>query len=490
MSIKTLENTLENYARIYETSGTSKEVQDLLCKEKEFRKKFHLQDDEEPELLIVYILTHGDEYGILETHHEDDFFLLSDLYANLQQNPILKNALKLIFVHACRGDIIDGVVKNIKKREKKAKYEKVKDKEDAKLTDLDRENKPNLNSVQVTVEPNKKNFITFFSSVERQDQYTVFIISAYAGWGKSVLAEAIANKVQVEKRVAILDLRKNSEFHKALIRTKEYRELFKTYWKMKGKNCFFDMPQFIVLDNIDDLIDEYFLKMVAQLATDKVGLLISTRPQNKDILEMHLEGICPVTAISMDTASREKQIDFLHRRIGSGVNEDKLQNILNYLDYCTADDLVEKLSALEKVASYPKLTDNGNVNIYELSEHVFDCTVRAVLHRAFGLTDDKSGRFKELRKEHERQLSAYSNAFFTDKKLGEEEKKSAAVLDDYGIAIIIKPQVMVLSVTLAAYLCVSQGLISTEEHLKKVPKLKHLKILRIMLLCKRKIRKI
>ncbi|CAB3360486.1 Hypothetical predicted protein [Cloeon dipterum] len=454
------------------------------------------------------------------------------------------------------------------------------------MTYLDRKKKTNLNAVRVTVEPDEKNFITFFSSVEisaesedsdgcvfvcivtelhevngevyatideeffpikeflyptigpstgnwigkpkifvflnstektkkrthgevsqvyentkfskrgtihqglltlilpqtRQDQYTVFIISSYAGWGKSVLAETIANRAAAENIVAILDLRKNSEFHKALIRTKEYRDLFRTYWKMKGKNSFFYMPQFIVLDNMDDLIDECFLKMVAQLATDKVGLLISTRPQNMDILEMHLEGICPVTAISMETASREKQIDFLHRRIGSGVNQDKLKEILNYLDNCGADDLIEKLGALEKVTSYPKLTD---INIYELSEHIFDCTVKTVLHRAFGLTNDKSDKFKKLRKEHERQLSILSYNFFMDNTVEENFLENTKVLDDYGIITIIESRVVVLSDTLAAYLCVSQGLISTQKQIKKLPQQE---ILRNMMQCKRKIK--
>ncbi|CAB3360481.1 Hypothetical predicted protein [Cloeon dipterum] len=307
------------------------------------------------------------------------------------------------------------------------------------------------------------------SIVELKCEYTVFIISAHAGWGASALTQILTSRASEEERkITNVNLSNDNEFYKALnYCNKDYKALFQQYWQLKGQPRPFGGNELIVLDNLDGLRSaelESMLKMVRQMAKDRVCLMISMWPKSEEIVEKSLQGICPVTIVHINHASRENQIALLESRIGGCVQRDAIESILEEIERAGAGDLTEKIGSLEHLATFPNLTGQESVNIYALSKHVFNLTVEMVLHRVIGLTP-MSGKYQKYRKEHTKQLSILSQSYFCDTPVKNDIETN---LEHYGIVRVLKSRVDVLSKTLAAYLCLSEGLISLKQ-IRKMP---------------------
>ncbi|CAB3380421.1 Hypothetical predicted protein [Cloeon dipterum] len=285
-------------------------------------------------------------------------------------------------------------------------------------------------------------------------KYSVYVISAYAGWGKSVLAENLRLKASGEEiEVILVDLRDDPEFDKALDTTTGYRACFKKYWRMIGEPYrHFGKNEFIILDNLDSLEDNPSLfSMIQELAKDNVSLLIATRPHVEQVLEKCLEGICPVTVVCINVASKEKQFSYMQHRYGCGVEKAEIERILAEIEKAEARDLIEKVGTMEYVATFKDLINWEARLIYNLCEHVFNATAETVLWKLSGLEEGK--KYEALREEHFQQLSKLANAFFFDTPVPQDIKNESE-LDHYGIVRKLGSRVVVLSITLTAYLCV------------------------------------
>ncbi|XP_065341497.1 uncharacterized protein LOC135940499 isoform X2 [Cloeon dipterum] len=104
-------------------------------------------------------MTHGNKDGKLTTHYDEEFNVY-EVCDKLKTNPLLKNALKLLFVSACRGNILDEVTHE----EHDAQINFIEDAVYSKK--LDTENPDNVNATRVTTDPNCENFVLMFSCVE------------------------------------------------------------------------------------------------------------------------------------------------------------------------------------------------------------------------------------------------------------------------------------------------------------------------------------
>ncbi|CAB3380392.1 Hypothetical predicted protein [Cloeon dipterum] len=152
-------STFKSLGHVCQTSDPKEKVLDLIGSENELRAKFQLEKGQTPELFIVFIMTHGNKNGKLTTHHDEEFNVY-EVCEKLKTNPVLKNALKLLFVSACRGNILDEVTQE----EHDTPIILIEDAVYSKK--LDTEKPDNVNATRVTTDPNCENFVIMFSCVE------------------------------------------------------------------------------------------------------------------------------------------------------------------------------------------------------------------------------------------------------------------------------------------------------------------------------------
>ncbi|CAB3380387.1 Hypothetical predicted protein [Cloeon dipterum] len=132
-------------------------------------KTFVNKGEEAPDLFIVFIMTHGKESGQLlagTKEDEEEIFTVSEVCEKLKTNPILGNALKLLFVSACRGKIMEDVLNSRVRKESITLPP-----QGMWSSELDASNPKNQNVVRVTTAPNSDNFVIMYSCVE--DTYSL-----------------------------------------------------------------------------------------------------------------------------------------------------------------------------------------------------------------------------------------------------------------------------------------------------------------------------
>ncbi|XP_065341522.1 uncharacterized protein LOC135940529 isoform X2 [Cloeon dipterum] len=160
IDVENITSTFKSVGHICETSDRKDEVLKLVGSEDGLRTKFQLEKNQTPELFIVFIMTHGNKDGKLTTHHDEEFNVY-EVCEKLKSNPLLENAMKLIFISACRGQIVDELTQAVYIREKL-----LPPRGTVFSKDLDKENPDNLNATRVTTDPNSENFVIMFSCVE------------------------------------------------------------------------------------------------------------------------------------------------------------------------------------------------------------------------------------------------------------------------------------------------------------------------------------
>ncbi|XP_065340432.1 uncharacterized protein LOC135939792 [Cloeon dipterum] len=145
--------------RVRDTSGRSDEVLDLIGSEEGMRNLFNLNGDQKPELFMVFIMTHGGSDGLLKTHHGDQFYV-SNVLEQLHRNASLEDALKLLVVSACRGDIQEEVI--YRREEMPFDVQGV-----ILSSQLDIQKFQNLNATQIKSVSGMENIVILSSCVER-----------------------------------------------------------------------------------------------------------------------------------------------------------------------------------------------------------------------------------------------------------------------------------------------------------------------------------
>ncbi|CAB3388887.1 Hypothetical predicted protein, partial [Cloeon dipterum] len=163
IDVQKIYSTLESVSRIHEISASRENLLNYIGDKNQIRETFKLQDEEAPDLFIVFIMTHGEDSGSLLacTEKGEEIFTVSEVCEQLKTNPILGNALKLLFVSACRGDIMEEVINS--------RVRKISITLPSSATwssELDARNPKNQNAVRVTTAPDSDNFVIMYSCVE------------------------------------------------------------------------------------------------------------------------------------------------------------------------------------------------------------------------------------------------------------------------------------------------------------------------------------
>ncbi|XP_059484787.1 uncharacterized protein LOC132202088 [Neocloeon triangulifer] len=159
-------------------SPTKNELLDLFSQEIKMQKLF--EEKEEPDIFVIFISTHGYPDGQLTTDKidektkKDETFNLSEI---LHRN-LFENKLKLVFVAACRGHILEkqsqmGLTVNLNETT-----------EERLSTFLVSKKLPsNKNAVRITLGPNAINWIITYSCVETtngvRDRKGTFLVQAF-----------------------------------------------------------------------------------------------------------------------------------------------------------------------------------------------------------------------------------------------------------------------------------------------------------------------
>ncbi|CAB3388761.1 Hypothetical predicted protein [Cloeon dipterum] len=206
-------------------------------------------------------------------------------------------------------------------------------------------------------------------------KFSVTVVSAETGSGKTALAEILAERAQREQRsVTLVYLRNN----------------------IRGELQPFGNDEFLILDGFDSLQPGYYqrsmLRMIEALARDKIDFVVTTRPEFEDALKECLEEICPVNVVTINKLSEESQIIFLHQNLG--MSKAEIKKILAKIREAHAEDLIEKVGNLAKVADFLHLNGHKIDDFYLLSKHVFEETMASVL-RSTGETPG-SRRYRDL----------------------------------------------------------------------------------------------
>ncbi|CAB3380393.1 Hypothetical predicted protein [Cloeon dipterum] len=206
-------------------------------------------------------------------------------------------------------------------------------------------------------------------------KYWVTVVSAETGSGKTALVEILAERAQREQRsVTLVYLRNN----------------------IRGELQPFGNDEFLILDGFDSLQPGYYqrsmLRMIEALARDKIDFVVTTRPEFEDALKECLEKICPVNVVTINKLSEESQIIFLHQNLG--MSKVEIKKILAKIREAHAEDLIEKVGNLAKVADFLHLNGHKIDDFYLLSKHVFEETMASVL-RSTGETPG-SRRYRDL----------------------------------------------------------------------------------------------
>ncbi|XP_059490576.1 uncharacterized protein LOC132205506 [Neocloeon triangulifer] len=160
--VENLKSVFQNRNCTYRVESPNKE--DLLryfSNEGEMKKLF--DDNQEPNLFIVFIMTHGYPDGELTTHYKDnrdefENFNVSEIW----KEPLFVNKLKLLFVVACRGNIMDVQSEVVLD----TKMIQTKDMERLSTKIVTKDNPENKNAVRLTPGPNTFNWIIVFACVE------------------------------------------------------------------------------------------------------------------------------------------------------------------------------------------------------------------------------------------------------------------------------------------------------------------------------------
>ncbi|XP_059474430.1 uncharacterized protein LOC132196058 isoform X2 [Neocloeon triangulifer] len=147
---KDVENLRETFGekrscRFREWSSPRKEdFLTLLANENKLKRYFASEDDA-PSVFVLYVLSHGDEDGVIYTDtpyylNQYETFNTKDVFDSLEH--VFSKSLKFIFLGPCRGKVDD----------------KVFNPNDGQL--------PNKNSCRVSFEPKARNLIILYSTVE------------------------------------------------------------------------------------------------------------------------------------------------------------------------------------------------------------------------------------------------------------------------------------------------------------------------------------
>ncbi|CAB3360337.1 Hypothetical predicted protein [Cloeon dipterum] len=288
-------------------------------------------------------------------------------------------------------------------------------------------------------------------------EFSVIVLSADAGSGKSELAKVLARRAKREqKNVTLVDLRKDPENLDLFDWTKGYRDLVEKFSRNRGESRKFGENELLILDGYESVEAEYqqlyLSKMVRDMVSDKVTLLITTRPEKKEALRISLERICQVHFLYINKLPRENQIAFLNQKIRRIIYREDIKFYLDMIVEFSAVELVEKISTLEKVADFINMTNGGYINLYELSSHVLKLTFTSSLKRA-GIICGRSTyhqEFKELANIH---FSCAYDYFF-DRQVHQLQKDEIKLknLSENGIFRIENYRLVALSKTLAVFL--------------------------------------
>ncbi|XP_065342124.1 uncharacterized protein LOC135940923 [Cloeon dipterum] len=164
IDVQNIYSTLESVSHhIHEISASKENLLDFIGDEEQIKKTFKLQGEEAPDLFIVFIMTHGEDTGYLLacTEKGAEFFTVSEVCEQLKTNPILGNALKLLFVSACRGEIMEDVINSRVRKVSNSLPQR-----GMWSSELDASNPKNHNAVRVTTAPDSDNFVIMYSCVE------------------------------------------------------------------------------------------------------------------------------------------------------------------------------------------------------------------------------------------------------------------------------------------------------------------------------------
>ncbi|CAB3380396.1 Hypothetical predicted protein [Cloeon dipterum] len=227
---------------------------------------------------------------------------------------------------------------------------------------------------------------------EQVTEYSVFLVVAEAGSGKSHLAAHLAKFAQNRRLVTLLNEPDWSKGFKALHEEYLNNQPFGTY-----QVFFLD-----AIEALDEELLEKVLRMVQYLAENMVDLWIFTRPEG----EARLRGLFPVTVIKINDLSMEIKKEFLQQ---SGFNDAKIEKVLRRIGMEHAGDLVSKVGNLEKVSSFQELADPESINIYELCTHIFQEAVDSYMEERYA-SFTKTRRetlMDNIKKNHSKRASIY-----------------------------------------------------------------------------------
>ncbi|CAB3380418.1 Hypothetical predicted protein [Cloeon dipterum] len=316
------------------------------------------------------------------------------------------------------------------------------------------------------------------ANVKSKALYCVPIITAESGTGKSKLAETLAARALTrnQKLVTFVDIKEENQFLEEFDWKMGYRWFVEKFAKMKGAPRTFGANEFIILDGFEQVQEEYkdgMLGMIRSLAREKIPLLILTRPGNDIALIECLKGIRPMLIIAkINEISKINQIVFLHEKLGMTVKLKVIREIVSNIVSAGAGDLIERIGTLEKVATFQQLRSGPEINIYELSEHVFESTVASVLAKSGFLEGHLAHRDE---REKVQLLTEYAHDFFFSHR---EQRKKDETLADYGIFRFTHCGGVTISITLAAYLLVRNKI--SDGEISEIPKSKEKKLLKTM----------